>query len=255
MIYNPITVVNNINIFPFVSIDELIEYILDKKKIVIAINAEKIFLATEQTRIIINNNIGYADGIGAVAALMQIGCKNIVKIRGCELWLKIIERYCSNKSFYLIGGKQNIVEQAVEKLQKQFPQIDIVNYRNGYIDEGEEIVLLNDMQKMKPDIVFVAMGSPKQEIFMDKMLSIYPALYMGLGGSFDGYVNNSVVPSFMQNNYEWFYRFLKEPSRISKRLIRLLWSILRFLFTHVTKYDRKHNNLGKVKSTTPHMNR
>ena len=245
MIYNPVKVINNINIYPFESIDKLLEYIANKKKILIAINAEKIFHATEKTRTIINNNIGYADGIGAVIALKQVGCKT-VKIPGCELWLKIIEQYCSYKSFYLIGGKQEVIEQTVKKLQEQFPRINILNSRNGYFNEGEKAELFQDIQKMKPDIVFVAMGSPKQELIMDEMLSIYPALYMGLGGSFDGYINNFVVPSFMKNNFEWFYRFLKEPRRMIRRQTRLLWSVIRLVFTHITRRNSRINLMSAV---------
>ena len=76
-------------VFPFASFFELLDYVIGKKGILVAINAEKILHATPQTRDIINRNIGYCDGAGAVMALKKKGY-NAVKLPGCELWLKII---------------------------------------------------------------------------------------------------------------------------------------------------------------------
>jgi len=228
MMYSPVTI-NNINVYPFKSVDELLDDVVDEKKILIAINAEKILHATEHTINIINSNIGYADGVGAVFALKKRGYKASVKIPGCELWLKIIERYSGHKSFYLIGGKQKIVDQTVKKLKSQFPQINVVNYKNGYFDEMEKRKLFQDIQEKKPDIIFVAMGSPKQEIVMNEMLSCYPALYMGLGGSFDVYTDNVKRASrwWVERNLEWAYRLVKQPSRIRRQIY--LVRFIRFL--------------------------
>jgi len=224
--------INNINVYPFVSIDELLDSVVDEKKILIAINAEKMLHSTEQTIDIINSNIGYADGVGAVFALRKRGYKASVKIPGCELWLRIIERYSGHKSFYLIGGKQEIIDQTVKRLQNQFPQINVVNHRNGYFDEVEKVRLFQDIQKKKPDIIFVAMGSPKQEMVMNEMLSYYPALYMGLGGSFDVYTDNIKRASrwWVEHNLEWAYRLIKQPSRIRRQiyLVRFIRFLLKF---------------------------
>ena len=73
-----------------------------------AVNAEKILNATDQTRDIINSNIAYCDGSGAVLAARQKGALSANKIAGCELWLKIIGRYHSQKSFYIIGASPEV---------------------------------------------------------------------------------------------------------------------------------------------------
>ena len=89
-----------VKVFPFASFQELLSYVSGKKGILVAINAEKILHATEQTRDIINRNIGYSDGAGAVMALKKKGYE-AVKLPGCELWLKIIEStYKEGKTFY-----------------------------------------------------------------------------------------------------------------------------------------------------------
>ena len=113
-------ILNGIKVHPFKAFSELLEYVNGRKGVLVAINAEKILHATNQTRDIINRNIGYCDGIGAVMALKKHGCKDVVKIPGCELWLKIITSlYKKGKSFYLVGSKQEVVESTVEKLQKE----------------------------------------------------------------------------------------------------------------------------------------
>ena len=221
--------VGGVKVYPFTSFEELLDYVNGKKGILVAINAEKILHATEQTRDIINRNIGYCDGIGAVMALKKHGHKNVVKIPGCELWLKIIaSTYKEGKKFYLVGSKQDVIENTVSKLKQDFPGIDIVNYRNGYIkSETEKEQLIEDITDKKPDVVFVAMGSPKQELLMEEMYKVHPAIYQGLGGSFDVYIGNvERAPAWwVSHNLEFAYRLLKQPSRIKRQI-----HLLRFLF-------------------------
>lgn len=220
---------NGIKVFPFSSAKELLYYVSRHKGILIAINAEKILHATDEMREIINRNIGYSDGYGAVMALKKHGYKNVVKIPGCELWLKIIATfYNKGKTIYLVGGKQEVVEQTVLKLKEEYPGIQILNYRNGYIrTEKEKDALLNDIARKKPDVVFVAMGSPKQELLMEEMHKVHPAIYQGLGGSFDVYTGHvKRAPQWwIDHNLEFAYRLLKQPSRI-KRQIHLLRFLL-----------------------------
>ena len=219
---------NGVKVHPFKSFDELLEYVNGRKGILVAINAEKILHATDQTRSIINRNIGYCDGIGAVMALKKRGYKDVAKIPGCELWLKIIASlYKDGKTFYLVGGKQEVIEQTVAKLKEEFKGINIVAYRNGYIKTDEErAALIADVAEKKPDVVFVAMGSPKQELLMEEISQRHPAIYQGLGGSFDVYTGNvKRAPKWwVDHNLEWAYRLVKEPSRIKRQihLVRFL---------------------------------
>jgi UDP-N-acetyl-D-mannosaminouronate:lipid I N-acetyl-D-mannosaminouronosyltransferase len=164
-------------------------------------------------------------------ALKKKGYKNTVKIPGCELWLKIIERYCSTKSFYFIGSSEDVIKQTVNKLKLDFPAINIVNYHNGYFTDFEKQELLTDITDKKPDVVFVAMGSPKQELLMQEMLAVHPALYQGLGGSFDVYTNKvQRAPQWwIEHNFEWAYRLVKQPSRIRRQIY--LVQFLPFIFS------------------------
>lgn len=81
-----------------------------------------------------------------------------------------------------------MIEQTVSQLKQEFPGIQIVNYRNSYLkDDVEKHTLIEDIAENKPDVVFVAMGSPKQELLMEEMQKVHPSVYQGLGGSFDVY--------------------------------------------------------------------
>lgn len=215
-------IVNGVKVNPFTSFDALISHVLERKGILVAINAEKILHATEQTRGIINRNIGYCDGIGAVMALRKRGYKDVVKLPGCELWLKIIEAlFRRDKKFYLVGSKQEVIEATVEKLKKEYPGISISGFRNGYIKTPEEKkALINDIREKKPDVVFVAMGSPKQELLMEEIFEAHPAIYQGLGGSFDVYTGNvKRAPKWwVDHDLEFAYRLIKQPSRIKRQI-------------------------------------
>jgi len=219
---------NDVNTFAPESRQDLIDYALDHKKILVAVNAEKIIHATDQSRNIINRNLGYPDGIGAVWALQKKGFTETVKIPGCELWLDIIAHTYNNKSFYFVGGKQLVIDETVEKLKKEFKGINILNYRNGYLKtKQEKIDLIQDIKTLKPDVVFIAMGSPKQELLMEEIQKSHQATYQGLGGSFDVYIGKVLrAPDWwVKNNLEWTYRLIKQPSRIKRQI-----HLIRFIF-------------------------
>lgn len=221
--------VSGIQIFVPHSRTELIDYAIAQKSILVAVNAEKILHSTKETLAIINRNVGYPDGIGAVWTLQKKGFKEVVKIPGCELWLDIIKRYNHTKTFYLVGGTEEVIKATVNKLQVEFPEIQILNFRNGYLNkEIEKKNLFNDIAEKKPDIVFVAMGSPIQEVLMEEMYQLHPAVYQGLGGSFDVYtgVVKRAPKWWVKNNLEWAYRLVKQPSRIKRQIHLVRFFIL-----------------------------
>lgn len=222
---------NGVKVYPFSSAKQLLEFVDARKGLLVAVNAEKVMKATEETRDIINNNIGYADGAGVMVAMHKKGHPEAVRIAGADLWLEIVKESYKEKTFYLIGGKQEVIDDTVAKLKTQFPEIKIVGYRNGYIKTDEERqALIDDVAKKRPDVVFVAMGSPKQEFLMYDFMKVNPAIYQGLGGSFDVYTGRvKRAPLWWQkHNVEFLYRFLKQPSRYKREYYRLkfLWWLM-----------------------------
>ena len=224
--------VNGVQVYAPTSRKKLMEFAFARRSLLVAVNAEKILHASEETRSIINRNVGYPDGIGAVICLKKKGLHGAMRIPGCELWLDIIRAYCDDKTFYLVGGTEEVINETIAKLKNEFPNVRVVGYRNGYLqDEGERQALICDIAEKKPDVVFVAMGSPRQELLMEEMQRRHPALYQGLGGSFDVYIDlvSRASSWWTRHNLEWLYRLLREPLRI-KRQIHLIRFLLRVLF-------------------------
>ena len=226
---------NDVRVFAPTSRHALINYAFANKSLLVAVNAEKVLHATDQTRSIINRNVGYPDGLGAVIGLKKKGLADVVKIPGCELWLDIISAHYRDKSFYLVGGKQAVIDQAVAKLKAEFPDIRIEGYRDGYLQgDADKQALIDDIAVKKPDVVFVAMGSPRQELLMEEMQQRHPAVYQGLGGSFDVYTGQvQRAPAWwVEHHMEWLYRLLQEPTRI-KRQVHLVRFLLRVAFNRL----------------------
>lgn len=222
---------NGVEVYPFSSFGQIIDFIDAKKGILVAINAEKILHATPETRALINRNIGYCDGMGAMKALRQHGCADAVKLPGCELWLNIVERFHKEKSFYLLGSKQEVVEATVRKLKKDYPGIQVVGYHDGYLTTSSmRQQVIDEIVALKPDVVFVAMGSPKQELLMEELQKRHQAIYQGLGGSFDVYTGHvQRAPRWwVDHNLEFAYRLIKEPKRLRRQvhLVKFEWWLL-----------------------------
>ncbi|MDH3698490.1 MAG: WecB/TagA/CpsF family glycosyltransferase [Flavobacteriaceae bacterium] len=218
--------INGKRIYAFKSKEEFLEYLTERTGILVALNAEKLNKSNAELDRIINRNIGYPDGIGAVWALRRKGFQS-TKIAGAEFWLDIIRHYGNNRSFYLIGATDEVIDQTIKKLKTEFPSIRVAGYRNGFLKEGDRHLLIQDFKATQPDVIFVAMGSPKQEFLMADFLVEFPALYMGLGGSYDVYsgFKKRAPKIFIKLGLEWFYRLFKEPTRFSRQT-----NLLKFLF-------------------------
>lgn len=221
--------------YAFDNVDSLIDFADSRKGILVAVNAEKIMNANERTLPILNENIAYLDGSGAVLAARQKGAPNAIKIAGCELWLHIVRRFHDSKSFYVIGATPEVHGKTIDKLYEDFPGINIVGHRNGYIKTDEERQkLIDDVAEKKPDIVFVAMGSPKQELLMADMQKRHKAIYQGLGGSFDVYTGTVArAPQWwIDHNIEFAYRLVRQPKRITRnaKFVKYAWWLLRHKF-------------------------
>ena len=222
------SLLNGVKTYAPQSREELMCYAMKHHKIMIAVNAEKILHATDNSRIIINRNLGYPDGMGAVWALRKKGVKNVIKIPGCELWLDIIKQNYKSKTFYLIGGKQEVLDQTVLNLKREYPGIKILNYRNGYIKtEDEELTLIEDI-KTTNQMLFLLLWDLQNKNFNGKITSKTQSNLSRLGGSFDVYTGAvKRAPNWwVKNNLEWAFRLFKEPSRIKRQIHLIRFYIL-----------------------------
>jgi UDP-N-acetyl-D-mannosaminouronate:lipid I N-acetyl-D-mannosaminouronosyltransferase len=114
-----------------------------------------------------------------------------------------------------------VVDSVVKKLRSEYPEINIAGYRDGFLSASDIQQLEQDILSIKPDVIFVAQGSPRQEKLMSRLQAKHQAIYMGLGGSFDVYTGKiKRAPVLFRNNgLEWLYRLISEPSRIKRQIV------------------------------------
>ena len=216
---------------------EEIDTIIESKEpsFVVAINPEKIMKAEKDEKLLGLLNraaIQIPDGVGVVIASKLKGGNIRTRVTGIDLMYGI----CGNAAkkghkVYLLGAKPGVAEQAGGILKERYKGLNIVGICDGYFkDENEAIkdILLN-----APDILFVAMGSPKQEYWItEHMKTLKVPLLMGVGGSFDVTCGNiKRAPEWMcRLGLEWLYRLAKEPWRYKRMIV-----LPQFLFKVILK--------------------
>ncbi|WP_157469729.1 WecB/TagA/CpsF family glycosyltransferase [Clostridium algidicarnis] len=160
------------------------------------------------------------DGVGVIFSAKVKGLKVKEKIAGIEVMQDIIS-YCNrkDKSIYLLGSKDSIVRKCKVNIEATYKDINVVGYKDGYFDLDNCDDIIEDINKCNPDVLFVAMGCPRQERFIIKhMDKLHCKLFMGVGGSFDILAGElKRAPKWMITfGIEWLYRILKEPFRIKR---------------------------------------
>ncbi|MBD2814367.1 lipopolysaccharide N-acetylmannosaminouronosyltransferase [Xenorhabdus sp. Flor] len=199
-----------------------------KTGILVAINAEKVLTAEKDNALSVlldEAEYLYADGISVVRAIRRkYPDAQVSRIAGADLWESLMERAGREGTpVFLVGGKSEILIQTANKLRKQWG-VNIVGSQDGYFTAEERDAVFAQIRASGAQIVTVAMGSPKQEIFMRDCRKVYPdSLYMGVGGTYDVFTGHvKRAPKIWQNlGLEWLYRLLAQPSRI-RRQIKLL---------------------------------
>lgn len=203
----------------------------EKPFVVVTPNSEIVVRANEDEnlhKIIENADLVVPDGIGLVVASKIIGENISERVAGIDLMTNILS-LSAKKGYrvFLLGSKEEIVSKAVNNIIEKYENINIVGYNNGYyrgiqsgkFGDDEEIAVIEKIKESKPDIVFVAFGSPSQEKFIDCYKEeIGAKLYMGVGGSFDvisGIVKRAPI-IWQKMGLEWLYRLIKEPWRIKR---------------------------------------
>lgn len=165
-----------------------------------------------------------ADGIGVVHASKILKKPIRERAAGYDIARKVLEKmnYSEHKLF-LFGGKPGVAEEAAKNLKKDYPELNIAGMRNGYFKDEDEAEIVEQINSSGADMLFVCLGAPKQEQWIDRnrdKLNIRVA--MGIGGSLDVFAGNvqRAPEIFCRTGMEWFYRLCKEPWR-AKRMADL----------------------------------
>jgi N-acetylglucosaminyldiphosphoundecaprenol N-acetyl-beta-D-mannosaminyltransferase len=174
------------------------------------------------------------DGIGLIYAskIHHLGLTE--RVPGIELMDRIL-KYChsTRRSIFLFGGKPGTPELAGQKILEKYPNIIIKGVENGYFGPDDENRIIDNINEAKPDVLFVALGAPKQEKWIAKHRRTLNAhVCMGIGGSLDVYAGNvkRAPVIFQKLGIEWMHRLLKEPSRI-RRMMALPKFMIKVLTT------------------------
>lgn len=160
------------------------------------------------------NNIITADGVSIIKTAKYFDIELNKKIAGVELCQTLLDyAIVEELSIFIYGSK----EEVLEKLKQKYPKAKFCALKNGYDNKDEEVA--KEIINKKPDLIFVALGVPRQERFINGIFKqAKKGVFIGVGGSIDvisGYKKRA--PKFFQkHNLEWLYRIIREPKRIKR---------------------------------------
>lgn len=201
---------------------------------IIAVNPEKVMTAQKnpQVKELINNStFQIADGVGILLAskLKKGNIKS--RVTGVDMMARLLKFAAEdNHPIYLYGAKREVVERAAENIKRDNPSIEIAGMTDGY--EQDEHALIGRIHDSGAKIIFVALGSPKQELWIQRNITKLSNVFVfqGVGGSFDVFSGTvKRAPAFFRKTgTEWLYRLLSNPTRLKRQLNlpRFLFSIL-----------------------------
>lgn len=175
------------------------------------------------------------DGIGLVYASRILKHPLEERVTGIDFLGKTLGYLAeTGKSVFLFGSKPGIAEKAAAKMKETYPGLNVAGTRNGYFKPEEEEEILAEINAANPDLLCVALGSPKQELFVLKYKDRLKAkAAIGVGGSLDVWSGDlKRAPEFYRKHgLEWLYRFIQEPSRY-KRMAALPLFMLKVVFSN-----------------------
>jgi N-acetylglucosaminyldiphosphoundecaprenol N-acetyl-beta-D-mannosaminyltransferase len=190
----------------------------------VVVNVDKLVKANKDPalRKIINDcALINVDGMPVVWASRLLGKPLKERVAGIDLYAALIQR-AAEKGWrvYFLGAREDVVRDVAALHEQQMPGLKIAGCRNGYWKPDEEAEIVRSIAASRPDLLFVAISSPKKEQFLGAYLAQMKIPFaMGVGGSFDvvaGKVKRA--PLWMQQwGLEWFYRFLQEPRKMFRR--------------------------------------
>ncbi len=192
---------------------------------VVTLNAEMTMMAEQNPALataIKNADLIVPDGAGIILHLRLRGIKHH-RCPGIELAASLLKQigaspWADSVCFY--GGKPGITETAAQTWQQEVPNLSIL-VQHGYLNSDEEEAWKKTLQTKQPRIIYVGLGVPRQEFWIQQHKFLCPnSIWIGVGGSFDIWAGSkSRAPQWLRdNNLEWSYRLYQEPWRWKRML-------------------------------------
>lgn len=223
-----------------VTMDEAVQTVFgwleeEGNHLIVTPNPEIIYHAyhTPEFREVLNSaDLTVPDGIGVVYGAKIIGTPVKERVPGFELCCHVLEGLPSrNKSVFLLGGKPGVAELAAKKIEERYPKIRIAGFCDGYFQDEQAVI--EQINSSNADFLMVCIGFPRQENWIVKHKDqLKVKVSIGAGGSVDvlaGTVKRAPA-FFCKTGLEWFYRLLKQPSRIGRMM-----NLPKFLLTVIKK--------------------
>lgn len=212
----------------------------------VVVNVDKLVKASkdpELRRIINECALINVDGMPVVWASRLLGKRLKERVAGVDLFEFLVQR-AAEKGWrvFFLGAQEEIVQGVKDLYEKKLPGLQVAGYRNGYWRSDEEATVVKLIAESRPDLLFVAISSPKKERFLGRYQAEMKVPFaMGVGGTFDVVVGNvKRAPMWMRRwGLEWFFRFLQEPRRMFKRYfiddLYFFWLLLKEMFRKLTR--------------------
>ncbi|MCZ2257576.1 WecB/TagA/CpsF family glycosyltransferase [Sporosarcina sp. G11-34] len=203
---------------------------------IIAVNPEKVMAAQKDPQVmdLINNStFQIADGTGILLASKLKKGTITSRVTGVDMMARLL-KFAEEEGYpiYLYGAKKEVIEKAAANIKNKHKGITIAGITDGY--EQDEEALIERINNSQAKMIFVALGSPKQELWirrnLDKLKDVQ--VFQGVGGSFDIFSGTvKRAPAFFRKfGIEWLYRLISNPTRL-KRQLNLPRFLIKVLFT------------------------
>ncbi len=215
--------ITGIPVVPFETYDEAVDCVTEaiesrRKSFWVAINPIKIYRAWRAPQLqalLRQTDVGICDGVGISIASRILHGRGMPRITGCDLFFRLVARAAERQwGVYLLGASPESNAAARLALEKTYPGLRIVGAQDGYFHDSHEVIAR--INASGADVLFVAMGSPKQEEWIAKHRHEIDASFcMGVGGSFDvaaGKIKRA-PRLFRMTGTEFLFRFMLEPRK------------------------------------------
>lgn len=196
------------------------------RHLVATVNPEFVMRANDDAefaRVLESAALCIADGNGIVWAARRQGCDLAAPVTGVDL-IPLLAAMCARRGFglYLLGSAPGVADELARQLQVHNPGLHVAAYA-GSADPSADDETVARIEAVRPQVLLVAFGAPKQELWIDRMGGRLNgvAVAIGVGGSFD-YLTGRVprAPMWMRRaGMEWVFRLARQPWRIRRMAV------------------------------------
>lgn len=209
-------------------------------KMIFAPNTEFIMHAQkdkEFAKILTQSSLSTPDSIGVIIGGKLQNKKFKERIPGQAYFRKVLEfGQEEGTTFYFLGGTEEVSQIATENILKNYPNLKVVGHHHGYLDIKTEKEVIQEINRLQPNVLFVAMGAPKQEKWIyNHRNELKVDVATGQGGTLDFEAQKiKRAPKFIQKiGLEWLWRLIRQPRRILR-----MWVLPVYLTKVIFKKDK-----------------